>query len=164
MKKRTMLAVLIAALVMPGCAFSKFNTRTIQREARTNLASIATAEIVYFAEFNEWGDTFETIQWWPDGVTRYTYYLNSCEEVAPSTSAGNNQCPQELQKFFDECHKNKSIMFPECGENNISPENRDICKFFCAAAVANIDGDPKLDIWMVDPRKNPVAVQDDLVR
>jgi len=132
---------IMAAVAIPN--FLKFQTKARQSEAKTHLASIATTQIAFYAENNKWGINFQEIGWEPYGSTKYSYYL-SCDLVIPSGS-GYRECPAELKKWFA-THKTD----PQSG--------------FHAAAVGNVDGDATLDIWIIDQRKMPENLVDDVRR
>jgi len=136
--------VAIIFLIAGGCLFT-YRKQALQSEAKTYLAAIATCEISYFGENNSWGTTFKHIGWEPVSETRYAFYL-SCEEVIPASVTGYRDCPPELKKWF-ETHK-----------TNPDPPKGG----FFAAAVGNLDKDPKLDIWVIDQRKTPENLVSDL--
>lgn len=69
-------------------------------EAKTNLGSIATANISYFAELENWGMTFDIIGWSPQGTSRNAYFLNSCDVVLPSSRNDLKGCPAALKEYF----------------------------------------------------------------
>ncbi|GEM_PF-850508 len=129
-----------AAIAIPN--FIKFQAKARQSEAKTNLASITTAQIAYFAELNRWGTKFEQIGWSPIGETKYSYYL-SCDMVIPSSVTKYSTCPPDLEEWYA-THKTD----PEGG--------------FYAAAVGNIDSDSTLDIWIIDRRKTPENILNDI--
>lgn len=132
-----------------SCGIAAMKIREKQSEAITYLSSIATAEISYHSEANEWGNTFKIIGWEPSGETLYAYFLNSCEEVVPATD-GFKECPGEIKRFFEQCRRMQEAMKKVENGREFFPMQ------FCAAAVANLDKDEQLDMWIIDNHKEPV--------
>lgn len=129
-------------------ADSAWSWRRMNYEAKCSLASISTAQIAYFAETNQWGKTFETIEWAPAGVTRYAYFLNSCDEVFPNRN-GFKECPPELKKYFE--------TFPLISDEYDPDNPKTVKEGFHAAAASNFNistGYPE-EIWVIDQRKIP---------
>src|SRR5512134_4000997 len=58
---------ILAAIAIPN--FLKFQAKSKQSEAKTNLKAIFTAETAYFGEMNQYGD-FVAINWSPSGTPR----------------------------------------------------------------------------------------------
>ena len=61
---------ILAAIAIPN--FLKFQAKSKQSEAKTNLKGIYTAETGYFGEKNSYG-TFQTVNWEPVGRSRYRF-------------------------------------------------------------------------------------------
>jgi type IV pilus assembly protein PilA len=61
---------ILAAIAIPN--FLRFQAKSRQSEAKTNLGGIFTAEVAYFGEHNYFGN-FGEIAWAPVGNARYTY-------------------------------------------------------------------------------------------
>ena len=61
---------ILAAIAIPN--FLRFQAKSKQSEAKTNLGGIFTAEVAYQGERNFFGN-FAEIAWAPTGTTRYTY-------------------------------------------------------------------------------------------
>ncbi|OIP33845.1 MAG: hypothetical protein AUK27_08965 [Deltaproteobacteria bacterium CG2_30_66_27] len=62
---------ILAAIAIPN--FLRFQAKSKQSEAKTNLGGIFTAEISYFGENNFFGN-FSQIAWAPTGTARYTFW------------------------------------------------------------------------------------------
>jgi len=134
---------MFTAIALPN--FLKFKSKAVQSEAKANLSAIWTASTAYYAEHNKYPGTFESASWKPEGETRYSYYLKSCEQVIPSSETGYAGCPSLLKEWLDTCDKNSQGTGP------------------CAAAVGNIDSDDTLDIWVIDKNKIPTNLVDDIM-
>ena len=66
---------ILAAIAIPN--FLRFQAKSKQSEAKTNLGGIFTAQTSYFGEKNTYG-TFNHIAWAPIGQSQiYTYYSGS---------------------------------------------------------------------------------------
>ena len=63
---------ILAAIAIPN--FLKFQAKSKQSEAKSNLAAIYTGQISYFGEANSFGN-FSLINWSPSGTPRYHYTL-----------------------------------------------------------------------------------------
>jgi type IV pilus assembly protein PilA len=64
---------ILAAIAIPN--FLKFQAKSKQSEAKTNLKGVYTAETAYFGEQNTYG-TFDTVNWVPVGSKRiYSYSI-----------------------------------------------------------------------------------------
>jgi type IV pilus assembly protein PilA len=63
---------ILAAIAIPN--FLKFQAKSKQSEAKSNLGAIYTGQISYFGEANTYGD-FNIINWSPSGTPRYHYVV-----------------------------------------------------------------------------------------
>ncbi len=110
----------IAAIAIPS--FVGFQTTSRQAEARTNLRAIYDAEAAYHAEHGRYAASFAALDWRPEGVTRYTFFLG--DEAVPPPATEPAALPPDVATYA----------------------NRD---GFQAAAVGNVDDDPTLDVWVI---------------
>ncbi len=125
---------ILAAIAIPN--FLKFQAKSKQSEAKTNLKGIYTAETAYYGENNTY-NTFERVNWQPVGINRYTYDLGSDTGITPAT--GPYPGPGTLFKIDG----TPAITMPSISQT-VSDNN------FMAAAAANIDNDPALDQWTIN--------------
>ena len=65
---------ILAAIAIPN--FLKFQAKSKQSEAKSNLGAIFTGEVAFFGENNRYGN-FPEINWSPSGTPRYHYYLGA---------------------------------------------------------------------------------------
>src|SRR5512134_2969516 len=64
---------ILAAIAIPN--FLKFQAKSKQSEAKTNLKAVLTAETSYFGEYNTYED-FDAVNWAPVGTNmRYFYTI-----------------------------------------------------------------------------------------
>src|SRR3972149_10692881 len=78
---------ILAAIAIPN--FLKFQAKSKQSEAKTNLKGIYTAETGYFGENNKY-DNFGGVNWEPVGTSRYQFVLsNSLAGAVDNTHRGS---------------------------------------------------------------------------
>jgi len=135
---------ILAAIAIPN--FLKFQAKSKQSEAKTNLKAIYTAETGYFGENNTY-NTFDKINWEPVGTARYTYTLGTDNGiVTPNPGAGT---------LFDIVGTSAAVsdlttITPLVGANS-----------FLAGAVGNIDSDPAdFDQWSINDN-NALRMEND---
>ncbi len=119
---------ILAAVAIPN--FLAYQARAKQSEAKINLAAIYTAQAIYFAEQNVYGETFGQIGFALAGTSetstaRYRYILGS-----DAIGAELDGCSLPAD----------ATTTPSAG--------------FTAFAVGNIDGDVTCDVWSIDQDKN----------
>ena len=78
---------ILAAIAIPN--FLKFQAKSKQSEAKSNLGAVFTGELAYFGEQNKYGD-FTQINWSPTGVTRYHYQLGTWNLGGDNANVGNS--------------------------------------------------------------------------
>ena len=66
---------ILAAIAIPN--FLKFQAKSKQSEAKSNLGAIFTGEVAYFGEANIYSNSFPAISWKPSGTPRYQYLIGS---------------------------------------------------------------------------------------
>jgi len=76
---------ILAAIAIPN--FLKFQAKSKQSEAKSNLGAIFTGQVAYFGEQNVYGD-FPAINWSPSGTPRYHYNLGSWATGSDNTNVG----------------------------------------------------------------------------
>lgn len=121
---------ILAAIAIPN--FLKFGARSVQSEAKSNLAAIHTAQIAYFGEEGSFGKTFKDIYWEAEGKNRYHYSLGS-DHI-------------------------KALLKPDPGETcgtGLFPDPSGVSKTgFTAHASGNMDNDPYIDGWQINDDRN----------
>jgi len=116
---------ILAAIAIPN--FLKFQAKSKQSEAKTNLKGIYTAETGYFGENNSYGNLQEA-NWEPVGNSRYKFSLVTA--VSPVT-LGNDE--GDLTLTFDAWPTAPQV------EKNA----------FTAGAQGNVDNDAPMDVWTI---------------
>ena len=79
---------ILAAIAIPN--FLRYQAKTKQSEAKTNLSSIFTSEIAYFGEYDTFTGDMNDLGWEPEGDTRYTYSLGTASISAFTAGATGN--------------------------------------------------------------------------
>ena len=137
---------ILAAIAIPD--FLKFQAKARQSEAKTNLSSITTAELAYFAEKTEWGGTWMSIGWTPEGSTRYKYSLTDEGGTVDISPGSNLTCANGTTSCSDACLYYSQALVQPIG--------------FTAVAEGNVDSDTTTDCWWIDRKKTPANSQNDV--
>ena len=122
---------ILAAIAIPN--FLKFQAKSKQSEAKTNLKAIYTAETGYFGENNTYNE-FNAVNWEPVGAARYTYSVGSDNGIA--TPPGNSPGGVAPIYVIAGSSGGTFTITPLVGANN-----------FLAGAVGNIDSDTGAGFW-----------------
>jgi type IV pilus assembly protein PilA len=120
---------ILAAIAIPN--FLKFQAKSKQSEAKTNLKAIYTAETGYYGENNAY-NTFDKVNWQPVGVNRYTYDIGT-PTISTPPGAGTLLIIAGTPVSAD-----------PGGLGQVVTDNN-----FKAAAYGNIDNDGDLDQWTI---------------
>jgi type IV pilus assembly protein PilA len=131
---------IVSALAIPN--YLRYQGKTRQSEAKTNLGAIFVTETAYYGEQTRYG-TFSEIGYSIAGATnRYAY------RVGPGATAGID------------------LIVPgfgvDPGPNTILPAGISAAPFpgFTATATANLDADLTIDMWHVNDLKQGLQVAD----
>ncbi len=118
---------ILAAIAIPN--FLKFQAKSKQSEAKTNLKGIYTAQTGYFGENNRYNH-FGEVNWEPVGASRYQFLLTS-----------------SLGTSVDNTHRGSMTVTgsPTWGTNPTYDNNS-----FTAGAAGNVDNDSALDTWTIN--------------
>ncbi|HEX9191677.1 MAG TPA: prepilin-type N-terminal cleavage/methylation domain-containing protein [Candidatus Deferrimicrobiaceae bacterium] len=143
---------ILAAIAIPN--FLRFQAKSRQSEAKTNLGGIFTAQTAYLGEHNRYG-TFTEIAWAPIGTSqRYTYYSGS--NVAGGTSGTGDfvAAPAPIGQIAWQT------------VNGVTPGQTvpagAVAGQFTAGAIGNVDTDATNDIWAMTENRALRNVQDDV--
>jgi type IV pilus assembly protein PilA len=139
---------ILAAIAIPN--FLRFQAKSKQSEAKTNLGGIFTAEIAYFGEHNFFGN-FTEIAWAPTGTARYTFWSGDFTSVAPLTSF--TPTPAGTDNAGNITPYVMTLATPARTDN-----------VFLIGAAGNIDNDnPPVDQWTINDQRLLANVLDDVV-
>ena len=132
---------ILAAIAIPN--FLRFQAKSKQSEAKTNLGGIFTAETSYFSENNVYAD-LGVISWAPIGTSvRYAYAV-----LPTGATLGDNTTTNVTAA------KGATVAF----DNTTSPP------VYTAAAAGNIDTDTTIDIWTMNQDRTLLNTNDDVVK
>jgi type IV pilus assembly protein PilA len=138
---------ILAAIAIPN--FLRFQAKSKQSEAKTNLGGIFTAEISYFGEHSFFGN-FQEIAWAPTGTARYTFisgdFTNTGGGTFDVTPGGTDNAGKTTPNAM-------TAATPARTDNT-----------FLIGAAGNIDNDnPPVDQWTINQDRELVNVLDDVV-
>jgi type IV pilus assembly protein PilA len=131
---------ILAAIAIPN--FLRFQAKSKQSEAKTNLGGIFTAETAYFAEKNAYAD-LNLVSWAPTGTPKYRYTLGTAANdlgdltVTVNAAAWNGVTPAI------------SVATPPG---------------FTAGAQGNVDSDATLDAWTMNDVRILTNQTDDVTK
>src|SRR3990172_6344732 len=138
---------ILAAIAIPN--FLKFQAKSKQSEAKTNLKAIYTAQTGYFGENNTY-NTFDRINWTPVGTARYTYDLGTDNGIAtPPPGAGSSFLIAGVPALAT-------------GDFASSPARLVGSTSFIAGAIGNIDNDTTKDEWTINDNNALVNTANDV--
>jgi len=131
---------ILAAIAIPN--FLKFQAKSKQSEAKTNLKAVLTAETSYFGEFNQYAN-FVTVNWSPVGTRQlYAYFITA----AAAPDAGYDSSP---------------VAYPG-GANWGGYDPAFTAINFTAGAAGNIDSDAIIDTWTITPENDLINRANDV--
>jgi len=139
---------ILAAIAIPN--FLRYQAKSRQTEARTNLAGIFVAETAFFGEQSRYSSAAEVGFALAGTSNRYWY----------RTAATNTAGTQTGVTFIS-----SPIITTDPTDNPVPAQSSSTG--FTGTAHSNLDNDPTIDRWMVNDTKNglsaPVATFDDVV-
>ncbi len=138
---------ILAAIAIPN--FIRFQARSKQSEAKTNLKAIFTAQKAYFGEKDKYVTNFKVIGFDPEAGNRYSYGISAtaCNEAQAATAAGRDYTGgcigQDSSKFAT-----VPVVAAQALTAGVIPTLADCpnCDFR-ATAVGNVDNDTDGDTW-----------------
>ena len=146
---------ILAAIAIPN--FLRYQAKSRQSEAKTNLGAVFVAETAYFSENSRYG-SFSEIGYALAGTTnRYTY--RSPAALGAAGSGNNNGIDRIVCGLPAAC-----TVQAEGASGQIASAASLAPLGFTASAVADLDSDPTIDGWSVNDVKGGLgaAVPDDV--
>jgi len=148
---------ILSAIAIPN--FMRFQARSKQSEAKTNLKALYTAQKAYFGEKDRYLNNFRTVGFEPEAGNRYSYgQIAGCTQV---TAPANRRADLETG-----CLGQDESRFPTIPSDTRAPasdigvlpteEDCPECDF-TATAIGNADNDPAADTWVVTSSALPIA-------
>jgi type IV pilus assembly protein PilA len=142
---------ILAAIAIPN--FLKFQAKSKQSEAKSNLGAIFTGEVSYFGENNTYGH-FGQINWSPSGQPRYQYLVGASTTTA---AADNNHVgdtvapaipvPTSWTTVLNTVLDN-GVAYPTGVAPGGAPGTT-----FVAGAAGTISNSGKSDAWTINERR-----------
>lgn len=136
---------ILAAIAIPN--FLKYQAKSRQSEAKTNLGGIFVAETSYFGEQAAYGNFAQVGYALAGSTNRYTYRSGAANPTfgGSTNTAGQDQIPQGVGVCCD----------PEGTVVATTSANG-----FSATAAGNLDTDTAFDQWHVNDVKRDLQVAD----
>ena len=146
---------ILAAIAIPN--FMKFQAKSKQSEAKTNLKSLYTAQKAFFGEKDKYVTNFETVGFQPEGGNRFSYGLEADCAIAQAVDA---------RTAADGCIGQDAARFPNAPDHTdpiavgVQPSQADCpsCDFN-ASAVGNVDNDTNADTWAITSSTTAVDLE-----
>jgi type IV pilus assembly protein PilA len=146
---------ILAAIAIPN--FIRFQARSKQSEAKTNLKALFTAQKAYFGERDQFLDRGDVIGFSPEQSNRYYYKLVTgagTPWVRPGTApaSGYTAIANDSVRFQDTTVSNDATVLGTAPTG--APSNAGVTGTcpncgFTGSAVGNVDNDTVLDTWFV---------------
>ena len=140
---------ILAAIAIPN--FLKFQAKSKQSEAKSNLGAIFTGELAYFGEQNQYGN-FPQINWSPSGTPRYHYQLGAWNLAGDNVNVGASTAGY-TEAAWTANHNNAS-------DNNVAlagggnPTFATTAPFvFWAGASGKISNSATMDGWEINEKR-----------
>jgi len=162
---------ILAAIAVPN--YQKFQAKSRQTEAKSNLGGLYTAEKAFYAEWNLFFSDFFHIGFSPEGNLRYRVGFGAAGTAIPANSGYTGPGCTDPTKACSSANYVTNIYCPKtttmastCTEmaNFVKalPTTSLTDQAFTAGASSNIDADATFDQWTIDNKKNLSNVTPDL--
>jgi type IV pilus assembly protein PilA len=149
---------ILAAIAIPN--FIKFQAKSKQSEAKTNLKGLFQAERSFYAEHDGYATNFAAAGFIPERGNRYTYAIGS--GTTQSRSAAATGTETEPVVISVDVFKYPGMVVGTFAQNSatITPDNVPTAAAcpgvitgssgaFCGTAVGTVDNDTEMDSWAI---------------
>ncbi|MHA7633270.1 type IV pilin protein [Corallococcus sp. M7] len=144
---------ILAAIAIPN--FIRFQAKSKQSEAKTNLKALYTSQKAYFGEKDKYITDFKKLGFTPEAGNRYSYGLAACN--ANQTVAA--------REYTTGCIGQDDARFPNPPTGTqaigagVTPDE-DSCPTcdFNATAIGNVDNDENADTWGITSSATTVTL------
>lgn len=160
---------ILASLAIPS--IGKYMAKARQSEAKTQLASLYTAEKAFYAEYTAYHSAFGAVGYSPEGKLRYAVGFTAAGTVAGPANGYNTTptAPGDSISTIAYCGA-AGVMANGCamlnGATNVAPTAADIPATaltgtaFTAGAGAIVHNNGIVDQWTINQDKNLLNTQD----
>ncbi|MBN9683154.1 prepilin-type N-terminal cleavage/methylation domain-containing protein [Corallococcus sp. NCSPR001] len=146
---------ILAAIAIPN--FMRFQAKSKQSEAKTNLKALYTAQKAYFGEKDTYLIDFKKLGFTPEAGNRYSYGLAAdCNEaVAVAARTYTTGCIGQDEARFKNPPGTATMAVPA----GVKPQITDCpsCDFN-ATAIGNVDNDDEADTWGITSAATTVTL------
>ena len=159
---------ILAAIAIPN--FMKYQCKSMQSEAKTNLRSLYTAQKSFYAEYDYYTSDLVALNWQPYGTPRYIYGFYYPLEDAPANAPSDHD-PDRSDTTHDDVVRQGGYQLTKAMTQDGDPLTVDDLpedsyverREFVAAAVGDVKSDSfgNLDVWTIDQDGNVSVVEDD---
>jgi type IV pilus assembly protein PilA len=135
---------ILSAVAIPN--FIRFQARSKQSEAKTNLKAIFTAQKAYFGERDRYTSNLQTVGFTPEAGNRYSYGMQAavCARLDASAARTTTDCVGQDSDRFANVPAPVSGGAGTIGVTGTCPT----CDF-TASAAGNVDNDGGGDTWFI---------------
>jgi type IV pilus assembly protein PilA len=150
---------ILAAIAIPN--FLKFQAKSKQSEAKSNLGAIFTGQTSYFGENNVYSN-FPNINWSPSGTPRYRYTLNGNGAVDGTWIIGATDTPTTIAAGAWTANLNNVMVAgTTTAVAPVAPrvDNTTSPPVFTAGAYGMISSSAVSDCWSIDQLRQLVFTQ-----
>lgn len=145
---------IVSAIAIPN--FLRYQAKTRQAEAKTNLGAIFAAQTAYFGEQSSFGNFSQIGFTVASASNRYTYRSGG---LGPNGGASTGTSGADLICVGTACANNTPDNTIVAAANaNMTGANA--VPGFTATATANLDSDPTIDQWHVNDIKQNLQTAD----
>ena len=142
---------IVAAFALPS--FQRYQAKSAQAEAKTNLGGMFVAQLSYFAETAMFGNLQQISFSLAGDTNRYTYRTGAAAPGGGASSGTANVDVINASSGFIVTADNTVVAAGNMASTAANPG-------FTATAVANLDNDATIDMWHVNDMKQGVNVPD----
>lgn len=144
----------LAAIAVPN--FMRFNARSKQSEAKSNLRAAYTAEKAYFMDKETYSELPAEVGFSPYSKNRYLYAFGDGDLVAANDSNAKDATGYKADPTIQtDSAMEKGIPAALWSEVGLSGTCPDACSITIIAA-GNIDTDPTIDVWSVSTKERTI--------
>ncbi|MFL5319161.1 MAG: prepilin-type N-terminal cleavage/methylation domain-containing protein [Myxococcaceae bacterium] len=141
---------ILAAIAIPN--FIRFQAKSKQSEAKTNLKTVYTSQKAYFGEKDNYSTDFTAVGFQPEAGNRYSYGMAACNsaQTYANRTASTGCIGQDQAKFPNTPTGTQAVTA------GITTSGT---KDFNATAIGNVDNETDADTWAITSNVTGVSLQ-----